>query len=481
MLIAAALASGAAVTDLVTGSAKASGPRAQQTSWLTAGFNAERTDYNPMETAIGPANAHRLHRLWSTNLGAVMIAQPVEAAGVKLHGVRTNLIYEGTEEGEFYAVKANNGHIVWQKNLGSLTSPCPYFPGDVYGIGDAGATSFGSPGDGVIYVLGGTGDLYALNLATGAVEPGWPVTGVFNSQEATYGGLNLFRGRLYATAASQCDMNTPYSGQVVEIDVPRHAISHRFYPAGPPSGGISGGGDWGPAGVSINPVDHDVFTATGNAITTPEYYDYSDAVVELSKSLSVLSSKTPKLIGSDLDFGSTPALFRPAGCPTNLLAAENKSGVLLIYSAGPKLGARDSQRLQLASVHQQGFKGEPAWDPVTNMLYVFNTSNSSSGTFKHGLVALKAGRNCHVSLAWQRQIGPKQSGAAAPPTVANGVVYFGDVKGDTEYAFDAASGRKLWQSKVITGPIFAPSTIVNGQLLVPSWDDNLYAFGISER
>jgi hypothetical protein len=275
-------------------------------------------------------------------------------------------------------------------------------------------------------------------------------------------------------------MEPPYSGQVVEINVTRHAIVHRFYPAGPPSGGISGGGVWGPAGVSIDPSNLDVFTATGNALTTPEDYGYSDAVVELSRSLSVLSSAEPELEGQDVDFGSTPVLFRPAGCPSNLVAAENKSGVLIVYSEGNKLGARHSQRLQLADVNRQGFKGEPAWDPVTNMLYVVNTSDSSSGTFKHGLVALKAGPNCHLSLAWQRQVGPTHLGAAAPSTVANGVVYYGDATGDTEYAFNAASGRELWQSSAITGPIMASSTIVNGELLVPSWDDKLYAFRVSK-
>lgn len=439
-----------------------------------------RTDYNPWETTVGPANAHRLHRLWSTDLGAVMIAQPVEAAGVKVRGVRRNLVYEGTEQGDFYAIRADNGQVVWQKNLGSVTTQCPYFPGDVFGVGDSGAISFRSPGSGVIYVLGGDGDLYAFNLATGAEQPGWPVDGVFNSHEVTYGGLNLFHGRLYATDASHCDQETPYFGSVTEIGVVRHAILHRFYPAGRPSGGISGGGVWGAAGVSIDPSSQDVFTATGNAITTPENYGYSDAVVELSKALVVRSAVKPNLVGSDRDFGSTPVLFRPTGCPLTMAAAENKSGVLVIYSVSPKLGARHSQRLRLASVRQQGLKGEPAWDPVTNMLYVANTSNSGRSTFKHGLVALRAWRNCWVSLAWQREVGPKNLGAQAPTTVANGVVYYGDATGDTEYAFNAATGRKLWQSSTITGPIFAPSTIVNGELLVPAWNDKLYAFGLGK-
>lgn len=472
-----ALASGAALNSLAAEPAAAK--RRAPISWLTAGFNTTRTNYNGRETTIGPANAHRLHKLWSTDLGDVMIAQPVEAASLMVHGVLRSLVYEGNEQGDFYAIDADNGHVVWHTNLGSQTTRCFYFPGDVFGIGSAGAISFTSKHAGTVYVAGGDGDVHALDLATGAEKPGWPVH-VFNpADETIYSGLNLFEGRLYVTVASHCD-TPPYHGGVTEVGVARHAILHRFYPAGPPSGGISGGGVWGQEGVSIDPSDHDVFAGTGPALTTPENYDHSDSVVELYQSLRLRSSVKPKLVGSDRDFGSTPVVFRPAGCRSTLVAAENKSGVLVVYSEGSKLGARHSQRLQLADVSRQGFKGDPAWDPVTNMLYVANTSNSSSGPFKHGLVALKASRSCSVSLAWQRAVGPDNLGAQTPPTVANGVVYYSDVKGNTEFAFDAATGRELWHSTGITGNIFAPATIVNGRLFVPAWNGKLYAFGVGK-
>jgi outer membrane protein assembly factor BamB len=196
--------------------------------------------------------------------------------------------------------------------------------------------------------------------------------------------------------------------------------------------------------------------------------------------LAVLSSVSPKLAGQDVDFGSTPVLFRPTGCPSTLAAVENKNGALFVYSAWNKLGARHRQRLQLANINHEGFKGEPAWDPVTNMLYVVNTSDSNSGPFKHGLVALEARRNCHLSLAWQHELPPRHWGAAAPPTVANGVVYSGDGRGDTEFALDAATGRELWHSSAIKGPIYAPATVVNGRIFVPAWDGKLYAFGVAK-
>ena len=447
-------------------------------SWVTAGFNAMRTGYNGHETTIGPANAHRIHKLWSANLKGVMVGQPVEAGGVLVDDVPRNLIYEGTEHGDFFAIRADTGQVLWQKNLGSQATTCRDTPDHVFGVGGAAAISLASKHAGVVYVAGGDGAVHALDLATGAEEAGWPVQGVFNPlHETVWSGLNLLNGRLYVAVASHCD-DAPYYGGVTEIGVAQHSILHRFYPAGPPSAGVSGGGVWGPGGVSIDPANRDVFAATGNALTEPENESYSDAVVELYQSLGVRSSISPTLQGRDVDFGSTPVLFRPAGCPTNVLAAENKNGALVVYSEGAKLGSRHTQRIQIADVGRAGFKGEPAWDPVTNMLYVANTSDSSSGPYRHGLVALKARANCSLSLAWQRTVGPTKATGLPPPTVANGVVYYGDGVRDTEFAFDAASGRQLWRSSTITGSVYASGTIVNGGLLVPSWDNHLYAFGL---
>jgi outer membrane protein assembly factor BamB len=217
-----------------------------------------------------------------------------------------------------------------------------------------------------------------------------------------------------------------------------------------------------------------VFVATGNALTTPENYRYSEAVVELSSSLGVLGSNSPSLPGTDADFGATPVLFRPTGCPV-LVAAKQKSGALFVYTEG-NLNAGYRQRLQVASVNDWRFNGLPAWDPVRNMLYVSNSTDSSSGGYRHGMVAFKVGANCSLSLAWQKSVGPSPTSVSSP-TVAHGVVYYGDGKGSQEFAFNAASGAQLWSSGSTTGQIFAAPTVVNGKLFVASWDHLLYAFG----
>src|SRR5205823_10473356 len=138
---------------------------------------------------------------------------------------------------------------------------------------------------------------------------------------------------------------SPYFGRTLEIDVATHQVVKRFYPAGPPSGGVSGGGIWGPGGASVDPSNGHVFVATGNALTNPESYLYSEDVVELSSGLRVLGANYPGLTGGDVDFGATPILYQPAGCPTMQVTAKNKSGVLVVYDEG-NLNAGYTQRLQ---------------------------------------------------------------------------------------------------------------------------------------
>jgi outer membrane protein assembly factor BamB len=444
-------------------------------SWATYGFDEQRTGYNPRESTIGTGNAAKLHVLWSVDLGDVMIAQPVHAAAVNVNGVATDVVYEGTEHGDFYALRASDGHVLWHRNLGSIKTNCFNMPDGVFGIGGAAAIAFTGPGTGLIYVAGGGGSVHALDLARGTERPGWPVIGVFTpAHEHVWSGVNLFGGRLYVTVASHCD-TAPYYGDTVEINVATHAIVARFYPAGPPSGGISGGGIWGYGGASVEPSTGHVFVATGNALTTPDYYRYSDSVVELSSALGVIGSNSPVHTGTDQDFGATPVLFRPAGCPVTLVAAKHKSGALFIYAEGA-LGAGYRQRLQIASANDWRFNGLPAWDPVTNMLYVSNSTDSSSGVYLHGMVALKAAANCSLSLAWQKTVG-SQLTSVSSPTVANGVVFYGDGRASREFAFNAATGTQLWSSGSTTGQLFAAPIVADGRLFIASWDHRLWAFG----
>ena len=163
--------------------------RAASVSWRTYGFNAKRSGYNGSETTIGTGNVSGLHKRWSVDLGGVMIAQPVVAAAVSVAGVPTDVVYEGTEHGDFYAIRATDGHVIWHRNLGLVQTTCYNTPDGVWGIGGAAAIAFTGSGTGVVYVAGGDGSVHAIDLATGAERPGWPVAGVFTPAQEHAGAL----------------------------------------------------------------------------------------------------------------------------------------------------------------------------------------------------------------------------------------------------------------------------------------------------
>ncbi len=438
--------------------------------WYTYGFGLHRDGENPQEKTIGVGNASQLHQLWATTLGGVIVGQPVVAAGVVIGGQAHNVVYLGDEDGHFAALDETTGAILWEHSLGSVTIPgCTDVEGGVFGIGGSPTINHKTN---TVYIAAGDGAVHAFDLATGNEKPGWPVTGVFNPQQLTsYGSITAdprFKW-LYVQLAAHCDFR-PYHGGLVKIDVATHAVVKVLHPAG----NNDGGGIWGPGGAAYDPATKHVFVATGNAFAASESYGTSEQVVEMNRNLKVLGSNYPGLTGGDVDFGATPVLYQAPGCPLQV-AAENKSGVLVVYTAG-HLSSGPTQRIQVADITDETFVGAPAYSSALQTLFVADSSDSAPYT--RGLIAFKVGSDCKLTKTWNQTIGPNKT-PEAPPTVANGVVYFGDGYGGTEYAFNAATGAPLWNSGTQLGDsVYAPATVVNGEVLVATWGGRLLAFGV---
>jgi outer membrane protein assembly factor BamB len=448
----------AAVLSLVTISAPAN---AYDVS--TYGYNNQRTGNNADETILGTGTVGGLHFKWVLPLSSVTICSPAVATDVLVNGTPIDLLYTGTEHGDFYAVQTGTGQVVWQRNIGSVTTGCHDMPDQTFG---ASASPVIDRTANRVYAAGGDGKIYALDLATGAIQPGWPVQVTRDPEhEHVYGALTLSGTTLYVTLASYCDI-TPYHGRAMAIDVTAQAATAVFLPAGR----VNGGGIWGPGGASVD-AGGDVYVATGNALTDPESFRYSENVLRLDAALHVKAANYPGLTGADVDFGCTPLLIDPP-CGERLLIAENKTGDLLLYNrddiaSGPK------QRIKVSGL---GLNGDAVYSPAANMVYVSNQTDS--GPYSHGLLAFQVQPDCSLRLAWQRSVGINRT-SVPPATVANGVVYFASGAGRTLYAFDAVTGAPLWWSGiVIRGEIYEAPVVANGLVFVGAWDGRLYCFGL---
>ena len=224
------------------------GPAAAAVDWPMYGFNLQRTGENPFESILTPSTVGGLRKLWSFDLGAVTIMQPVMAVGVVVNGSSKDLVYMGAEHGDLYAIDVASGTMVWQRNLGSQQTICHDIPDAVFGVS---GSPFLDRTNNRMFVVGGDGNMYALDLSTGATLAGWPVAVTSDpAHEHTYGAVNVSNGVAYAEIASYCDLR-PYHGKVVAIKIATHKQVGAFLPAGPR---VDGGGIWGPGGVSIDPA-----------------------------------------------------------------------------------------------------------------------------------------------------------------------------------------------------------------------------------
>jgi outer membrane protein assembly factor BamB len=462
--------------------------------WDTFGFNLQRTGYNPDETVVGPGNVGTLQQLWTVNVGAKPVREPVLASSVKINGTLTNVLYAGSSFGAaLEAINAKTGAVIWTHKVAWVSFNC----GTSATQFSVGGTPAIDRANNRIYFGDGQNRIHALDLSTGKQVSGWPVdlgdySGGHNN---IHGGLtyNPANGMLYVVTSSICDY-TPWHGRIVAIDTATPAIVGKFFTvSGKSTAGGSGGGIWGGGGASIEPYTNDVLIATGNADASTgiaQNTGYAEHVVKLSPDLStVVQSNYPANMSGitgldDLDFGSTPVIFEPPGCP-RLTVALNKSGILDLYD-NSSIDAGPIQYIAMSEPEDNGdFQGEIAYDPVTNYVYV--EQPMTYGIYLPGVAAFEIRSNCTLKPqpVWSAQFGPDGSTTTdgtprSSITIANGVLYIANGSGDTEFAFNAATGAQLW-SVGLTSIGKAGTVVANGIVYVTANDGTITAWAPSSE
>jgi outer membrane protein assembly factor BamB len=463
--------------------------------WPRFGGDAQVTNDVPAGAAgaIDATDAARLHARWTATLDGSVIASPLFAQGA-FPGARDGIVYVSTQAGSVYALSAADGAVVWQRSLGTTLSSCDEAQAGVdstYGIVSTGAID---EQRGVLYVIGATGLLYALDLATGAVAPGWPVQVVTEtSGELVWGGLTLDGDEVLVPVASYCDQpgfdGQLADGRLVSVNVDTASVAGTFDVV-PGPGNM--GGIWGFGGASVDPLSGDLWTATGNSwVYDPgcdcirEDIGYGETVVQLDSNLGVIASNRPPGVPGDVqddDFGSTPLLFQPPDCPP-LAAVNSKNGFVYVYdrnslATGPIWSFRAGPD-DLADP----FVGEPSYSPDENALYVADArAYDDEGAITHfdAVESFSVGPGCTFptdSPTWTT--GEVGAGPKPPPLLVDDVAVIagGEVPG--VYVLDASSGAVL-SSLQLPGAEYAPPAFADGQIVVADTSGTVAALGIGD-
>ncbi|MEO9170215.1 MAG: LamG-like jellyroll fold domain-containing protein [Candidatus Aquilonibacter sp.] len=434
--------------------------------WTTMGYDLQRTGYNPNEHTIGTSNISSIKSYWAQSaiVPGGEIGEPVLASSVIVNAHATNVIYAGSGSGVAIAFNADTRTKIWSRQLGFVTYVC----GSDNGEFGANGTPVIDRSTNRIYFADGRARVHALDLSTGAEAAGWPVQiATPANHNFIYSGLtfNPANGILYVETSSTCDIS-PWYGRITAINGSSARKMGTFFP----TQGKSGGGIWGFGGASVDPATNDVYIATGNADGSNQSAYYAEQIVALTPDVRTVVAHSYATLppSSDSDYGATPLLFQPPGCPP-LLAAVNKSGLFVLFNR-TNINAGPMQTIAMSIATGNGdFIGIPAYDPVTN--YVYLGLPATFGIYRPGAGAFSVQSDCTLNPTpvWNAAFGA--DGAVltgndtprSPITIANGVLYVSDFVTSTTFAFDAASGAQLWTSPLngngIVGPI-----VINGHL-----------------
>jgi polyvinyl alcohol dehydrogenase (cytochrome) len=166
--------------------------------WPTFLGDVGRSATNLNETTITASTAQNLHYSWKFTTGGDLVASPTIVAGV---------MYIGSWDGNEYAINLTTHQQIWKQFLG-ITQQNQFCYAKTVGVSSTAAVQ-----NGVVYVGGGDGNFYALNASDGSV-----IWKTFLGAPPYYNWSSplLYGNKVYEGLAAYCD--PPYvKGKVVAM------------------------------------------------------------------------------------------------------------------------------------------------------------------------------------------------------------------------------------------------------------------------
>jgi autotransporter-associated beta strand protein len=347
----------------------------------TARYDLARDAANTSETILTPSNVNTnsFGKIASATVDAQVYAQPLLVTGVTVPGYGTrSVLFVATENDTVNALDAQGKNpaqgYLWKTSLINLGVSNPgetagqesdYGTTDIIPLVGITGTPVIDPSTNTLYVVGlfkepGTPAsshyqqrLYALDITSGAVKLGGPVTlsaSVPGTGSGSSGGqlafdpfrenqrpaLTLANGEVYIGFASHGDQS-PWHGWVLAYNA---ATLHQDYVYCNTPNGSSGGIWMSGGGLAVDPSGNLYFT-TGNGTfdVNTGGSDYGMTVEKLSPNLTPQDYFAPynesSLSGADLDYGCSNVilLYNQSGSAPNEILSEGKWGQIYLNNA----------------------------------------------------------------------------------------------------------------------------------------------------
>jgi uncharacterized repeat protein (TIGR02543 family) len=495
-----------------------------------------RTGQNLGETVLTTANVNQntFGKLFARTVDGQIYAQPLYLSNLTIQGGTHNVVYVATMHNSVYAFDADDpaaAAALWQVNLGTPVPSQDVSSGyrDISPEIGILSTPVIDTASGTLYVVAKTKDLstasyhfklHALDVATGqekfANSPVEITAQVNGTGAGSAGGLVtlnpllhlnrpgllLLNGVVYVAFGSLGDI-PPFHGWVLGYSASSLQQVGVFNTT--PNG--SDGAIWQAGTGLMGDAGGNIYLMTGNGTfnANSSGSEYGDSILKLgtASGLSVADYFTPfnqaSLDSVDLDLGSSGPMALPG---TTLLAGIGKDGVLRLVDTlnMGKFNPTSNHDVQEFQAYTGGIvymTGTVYWNSPNNgpLVYLwgpgdvlkafkftgtsFQTTPAAQGsiteypgTTNSVPLSLSAdGSRAGTGIIW----APAAYNAASNPQVAPGILR----------AFDASTLVEIWNSKQNAArddagnyAKFTPATVANGKVYLPTFSNQLVAYGL---
>jgi uncharacterized protein (TIGR03437 family) len=495
-----------------------------QINVLTANYGNDRTNENLSETTLNTSTVGRptFGKIGTFAVDGQVYAQPLYVSSLQIpgKGVR-NVLYVTTMHNSVYALDADaaNASVLWQVNLGpSVASTFLGFKDILPEIGVLGTGAIDSTRN-VIYVVSDTLEngsatfrLHAVDLTTGKETLGGSViiAGQVNgwgdgsdnnvlafdpNQHLQRPALLLLNGAVYVAFGSHADQEA-FHGWIFGYDASNLQRQVGVY-CTTPNG--EGGSIWQSGRGLTADASGNIYAVTGNGDYDGQA-NFGETFLKLKQSasgLTLVDWGTPNnwqtLADGDFDLGSSGAALVPN---TNLVLGGDKFGTLYavnsnsmghLWSSAPQnSGVQAFQAVQYGGIFNLAI-----WDQgSTSVVYV-----REQGDFLKAYQIVNGTVNTSpISVSTSAADIPLDGMAVSANGAASGSGIVWEITGDhtqspvpgTLHAFNANDlTKELWNSDMNASrdslgvfPKFVPPTIANGKVYVPTFSNQVVAYGL---